>query len=746
MSGEETFSPYGRSFLPLIWCMICESGRQNPLSSVISLPEQNIRNMFKNLLLLFTLILVGITTHAQSDFRHCSTDEMLRELYLEIPYMQQEEENLHQRCLAEGKQNLEGNRAVVPSPYIIPVVFHIIHDHGIENISDAQVLDAVAILNEDFRKQNADTSAIVAPFGPLAADCEIEFRLAQIDPNGNCTNGIDRIQSIETFVGDNGCKLNQWPRNMYLNIWVVRTIASGAAGYAYYPWTVDTSNSQRDGIVILQNYVGSIGTGQAATARALTHEVGHYLGLPHVWGSTNNPGVACGDDGIGDTPVTKGWTVCNLTTNNVCDPFQFENVQNYMEYAYCQRMFTWGQAITMQYILNSTFSDRNNLWSPGNLAVTGCMNVQPVCAPHADFDANRFMVCEGGSVTLYDNSWSSDATAWNWSVTGPANFNFTSQNPVVTPLTIPGSYSVTLIATNSAGSDTLTRADYFIVSPGAPVFDELYTEDFENPNFWYYGYFVNNRANNANMFHRTTYASRSGAHSLLLHNFGTTTEGDIDEFITPAYYLDYLTGIQLQFSYSYATADLDDDDNTPRLKVYSSINCGQTWTLRWSRWDSLLCNGGLDTNFFVPQAAMWDTVTINLPSSCADPNVRFKFEFTAPNDRAGNNLYIDDINILATNVGLSESEAGDILFNIYPNPGDGHGTISYALTEPATVQAELYDISGRLVQTIFTGEQQAGLYLLPLKNDGDPLACGTYFVRMTIGDIVSTQKYIINGE
>ncbi len=84
--------------------------------------------------------------------------------------------------------------------------------------------------------------------------------------------------------------------------------------------------------------------------------------------------------------------------------------------------------------------------------------------------------------------------------------------------------------------------------------------------------------------------------------------------------------------------------------------------------------------------------------------------------------------------------------SVYPNPGDGNSIISYSLTEPATVQAELYDISARLVQTIFSGEQTTGHYLLPLNNEGDPLASGTYFVRMTIGDKVSTQKLIVSRE
>lgn len=701
--------------------------------------------MKTQLSLLFFSLIISSCLNAQNGLKYCGTTEMLHEAFQENPALEQTHDSLRQAAWAEGRSNMQDFRFVPPSPYIIPVVFHILHDHGSENISDAQVLDAVSILNEDFRKLNADTSTIVAAFVPLAADCEIEFRLAQIDPNGNCTNGIDRIQSMETYVGDNGSKINQWPRDKYLNIWVVRSIHSGAAGFAYYPWSVDTSNIQRDGIVILSTYVGSIGTGNPATARALTHEVGHYLGLPHVWGSTNSPNVACGDDGVGDTPVTEGWTICNLNTNDVCNPGQPENVQNYMEYAYCQRMFTWGQAITMQYILNSSFADRNNLWSNSNLAATGCLNVQPVCAPHADFDASRTMICQGGNLQLFDNSWTSNATSWNWTVIGPDTFTFNIQNPVVAPLSVPGSYTVTLIATNSAGSDTLTRPDYITVSANAPVFNELYVEDFENPNFMYYGYIVNNRYNNGNFFHRSSWASRSGTNSLLLHNFETTNRGDVDEFITPAYYLDYLTGIQLQFTYSYATADLDDDDNTPMLRVWSSINCGQTWSLRWTRQDSTLSTGGLDTTFFIPQQdSMWDTVTINLPTICAAPNVRFKFEFSAPADRAGNNLYIDDINILATNVGIEEQHETNA-FTVYPNPGDGNSVIAYTVDQSSEVQVEIYDLAGRLIASKDLGEQATGNYVLPLSEVAPALAEGTYVIRIKFGDFTESRKIFLFG-
>ncbi|MBK7182529.1 MAG: hypothetical protein IPH89_06110 [Bacteroidetes bacterium] len=119
---------------------------------------------------------------------------------------------------------------------------------------------------------------------------------------------------------------------------LVKTITSGAAGYAYLPGTT----AAEDGIMILNSYIGSIGTGNIQKSHALTHEIGHYLNLNHTWGGTNNPGVDCsGDDNVSDTPKTEGWTSCNLTGATCTSTL--DNVQNFMEYSYCSTMFTVGQ-------------------------------------------------------------------------------------------------------------------------------------------------------------------------------------------------------------------------------------------------------------------------------------------------------------------------------------------------------------------------------------------------------------------
>jgi hypothetical protein len=158
------------------------------------------------------------------------------------------------------------------------------------------------------------------------------------------------------------------------------------------------------------DYTGSFGTSNNSnyTERSLSHEVGHWLNLPHTWGSTNNPGLAsnCGtDDGIGDTPNTIG--VANFTCNtaqNTCG--QIDNVQNYMDYASCHLMFTEGQKDAMHVALQSSPGGRDNLSTQANLLATGTESghVLAPCAPKADFAIEKNYICVGNTLTFNDKS------------------------------------------------------------------------------------------------------------------------------------------------------------------------------------------------------------------------------------------------------------------------------------------------------------------------------------------------------
>ncbi len=250
--------------------------------------------------------------------------------------------------------------------YTIPMVFHVLHQGGPENISDAQIIDAVRILNEDYNKQNADTANVLTYYQNNMADMQITFRLAGLDPNGNVTNGIDRIFTPLTNDANDSAKLNQWNPHQYLNIWVVTSLQNGIRAYAYYPWTV-TSQPQKDGVMVLSSSVGSIGTSNGGRGRALTHEIGHYLCLLHPsgWGDSN-----CADnDSVADTHDSKGYLTCSDTVPALqCIPGIPTNYQTFMDYSYCSCMFTNGQKARAHNCLNNY---RDDLIMPTNLIATG---------------------------------------------------------------------------------------------------------------------------------------------------------------------------------------------------------------------------------------------------------------------------------------------------------------------------------------------------------------------------------------
>jgi hypothetical protein len=160
----------------------------------------------------------GSAASAQESPHFCGTTEKLRQMYAEHPELAED-----YRLFLQNNATIVKDGDQTRFIYKIPVVFHILHEYGTENITDAQVHSQMEILNEDFRKMNADISEVISEFTGIAADCQIEFYLATLDPWGNCTNGIEHIYTHLTNLGDDYSKLNQWHRSKYLNIWVCKS-------------------------------------------------------------------------------------------------------------------------------------------------------------------------------------------------------------------------------------------------------------------------------------------------------------------------------------------------------------------------------------------------------------------------------------------------------------------------------------------------------------------------------------------
>lgn len=323
------------------------------------------------------LFLLTIATYAQSieptPAKRCGTVEYENYLQQQNPLRRQQVNALHQRIQQFATQQAQARQAQAldETIYRIPVVVHIIHNNSSNfiggnnnpNISDAQIQDQIAVLNEDYRRVPGTRGYNTSTVG---ADARIEFFLAQTDPQGQTTTGITRHyynQSEFNVFGDWNLVSNiaYWPSGRYLNIWVVPKLNNDYLGFAKYPSAADTlkglsidSDERTDGLLISSLVFGRVCPTiyrYNCFGRTATHEIGHWLGLFHTWGD-----AYCGDDYVYDTPPTESdykGTVCTETFSN-CNGVRTRNlIENYMDYSpdNCMNMFTKGQVERMRAVL-----------------------------------------------------------------------------------------------------------------------------------------------------------------------------------------------------------------------------------------------------------------------------------------------------------------------------------------------------------------------------------------------------------
>jgi hypothetical protein len=644
--------------------------------------------------------------------------------------------------------------------YKIPIVFHVLHNNGVENISDEQIYDALAILNRDFRKLNADTATVQSDFVGMPSDVEVEFVLATKAPNGTCFKGITRTSSPLSYQGDDGnaqvtairngndVYQQSWPGNKYLNVFICGEIG-GAAGYTTNPSTW-SATSMTNGIWILHDYVGAIGTGSTGASRALTHEVGHWLNLDHTWGPNNNPGNASScssDDDVEDTPNCIGVTACLLnanTCNSVNAYWNYDvrdNVENYMDYSYCSKMYTPGQTARMRAALQVTTTGRFNLWQTANLTATGATNDFYLCK--AQFTTDRTTICAGDSIQLIDDTYNA-VTGWNWEITPASGWSFasgssaTSQNPTIN-FSQTGLYTVKLTATDGSTTDDEIKSNYVRVLPESAVLP--YWEGFEsystlaNLTNWEV---ENPSNNNAWTIENTT--GHSGAQCAKLVNFGQAV-GNVDELISAPIDLSVIpsTGtVTLSFRYAYrkrATA------NYEYLKVFVSSDCGENWAQRKTLGGNQLSSLTSTTTWKPTQQADWVTVhMINVTNLYFTPNFKMKFRFEAD---GGNNIYLDDINLYAgspsDNLVLGINDLNDVNnVELYPNPTEGDVHIKYTALQNDKMNVVITDITGKVVTTsVVSSKEGSNLIILPT----DGMSSGTYFVKL--GNNSKSLKFVI---
>ena len=345
------------------------------------------------------LVLTSIVMSGQVNMKKCITTPLLEQELISNPDYAKGRENAIAKNIAWIKANHSEK-----TTHNIPVVIHIIHKNthsniGIgTNISNAQIEDALKILNEDYSKTNPEypnppRNTFLNNWG----NPDMKFCLATTDPNGNPTNGIIRTSTtVADWDADDNFESNamkktvnggmdSWNPSKYLNIWVCNLSNSSGGGmtlgYAYLPG-LQSWNAWKDGLVIDFQYFGTIGGASSSSdGRTATHEIGHYLGLMHTFcedSDTQGNPICCDNDNnnwggyIDDTPATKDiyWgSVTSSTNNNTCNDLSYSNTfttdvldmdENFMAYSSTSWMFTIDQVNVMNATLNGYRSSLKN--------------------------------------------------------------------------------------------------------------------------------------------------------------------------------------------------------------------------------------------------------------------------------------------------------------------------------------------------------------------------------------------------
>ena len=363
--------------------------------------------------------------------------------------------------------------------YTLPVVVHVIHNGEAvgmgTNISQAQVQSQLDALNEDYRNLNTDGALVPSVFQPLRADAQVQFVLAARDPSGAplAEPGIDRVDRSALGLSAPPYALSDiefsikpatdWNPDQYLNIWVMN-LGSNILGYAQFPDNTAGlgglsplgGDAVTDGVVILYSAFGRVGTLSAPynKGRTLTHELGHWLGLIHVWGD-----VDCGNDYCADTPTQQTGnygcpTFPHVTCSNGPSGDMFMNYMDYVDDA-CMQLFSGNQKDRMQAVMGANTPRRTSL-----------LTSPALCTSYLSATAtNSGAVCAGGSVRLAASGPVGVSYEWH----GPNGYASTLQNPTLPNITaaMAGTYTVKISGTT--GTCPGTASTTVVVSPAPPM-------------------------------------------------------------------------------------------------------------------------------------------------------------------------------------------------------------------------------------------------------------------------------------
>ncbi len=697
-----------------------------------------------NFLLSFLLVLsissAKIFAQEQT-IHHCGTMEHLE-------YMKKKDPGLEKRMQSDELKiekwidEHPNQRQSSLLPDVLPVVVHVLYANSAENISDQQIMNTIQALNEDYGRTAPDTNLTPAVWKPIAASTNIQFCLAQRDPNGAVTNGIERRQtSAGPFTVDDLVKfyssggLDAWDVSKYFNLWIC-DLTAGLGGYGEFP---QSNYSNTFGNVTDYTLVG-------LTGWVATHECGHCFNLFHIWG--DDGGACSGTDHVSDTPNQADATSSPCPTFpalDACSPnapgYMFMNYMDYGSEA-CKNIFTQGQATRAHAALyNLAYSSL--LTSDGCQPVSsvndaGVTSVSTPSAIRCDsvFDPvvklRNFGTSPLSSAVIKYTIDNGTVNSYSWS--GTLN-SLDSVDVTLPTLTVTsGVHTMKVYPTQPNGvtdpnpyDDTTTYIFNIVIIGQALPIVQGFQNQFFPVNGWSYG----------NYDHGITWTRVSPHHqstwSVEMNNYSYPAPGAIDDLIMPNVNLVSPGNVPIftfWVAYAYQTPA-----NSDTLEVLISTDCGASWTSLYKKWSDSLSTAAATTAPFTPaSAAQWREETFDLTPFNFSDNAIITFRNINANQ---NNLYIDDVN-LSFLTGINETLDGKSV-SIYPNPTTGTILVNTSALKTSALTVTISDALGKnVLQKIVKLPAKDAAFDLSL------LSNGLYLIRLDDGNSNVVQKFLLN--
>lgn len=560
--------------------------------------------------------------------------------------------------------------------YQIPVVVHVFHKGesvgtGV-NLAEDRIKAQIDSLTADYRRLNADAINTPSDFLSVAADVEIEFILAKQDPAGNPTNGIIRLRgSRDVYRANTHRPLlrseSSWPAEHYLNIYVLDL--QSFIGYASFPLidldgiTNDGDDYSFDGVLVDFEYFGvNLSTPTFDSfGRTLTHEVGHWLGLRHIWGDGN----CAADDFVADTPLantdngdyTSPCAFPNPDDTQVCVEGEPEMFQNFMDYTddICMNLFTLGQKSRMRTVMESAINRISLTTSPGLIEPSKTANdlaaVKIISPDYSECSTSIIPILQ------VENHGTDDITSYDVQLYVDGNPNGVPQSvtTLLPPLAAdtvtfsakaitssPSSLSFEITAVNGIADGNNSNNSILRNIASTSSTNLPFEENFEGtvkvlgPNGLAFPWQVSNAPKNT---------PTNQAFVFKAHN-NTEWFAESTTFKTPVFDLTGLPSGDLLFSYAHANPPSTFYDG---LMVKVSLDCGETFpdVIFSSFGPNLATAPEIDTDFIPANQLEWVDTLVSITEYKDIDGVQFAFVGI---NGSGNNIYIDDLEVVETNL------------------------------------------------------------------------------------------------